>query len=109
MNEKITVLVVEPGRNPYTKEIYSELEVLQKEVGGYLEVVYPFDDPVCVICDEEGKLKGYPLNRALYDDDGSLYDIIAGTFLIAGLTEDDFGSLTEQDIERFSAMFRLEE
>lgn len=57
-NEKITVLVVEPGKEPYEKEIAPDLASLQHEVGGYIQAVYPHDDPVAVICDEEGKLKG---------------------------------------------------
>lgn len=69
-NEKITVLVVEPGKEPYEKEIAPDLASLQHEVGGYIQAVYPHDDPVAVICDEEGKLKGSPLNRALRDEDG---------------------------------------
>ena len=46
----IRVLVVEPGEKPYEKEIRNTLEELQKWVDGYIEVVYPFDDQVCIIC-----------------------------------------------------------
>ena len=50
--EKITVLVVEPGEVPYVKEIDSGLESLQSEVDGWIEAIYPFDDPVAVCwCD----------------------------------------------------------
>ena len=42
-NEKINVLVVEPEKKPYPKEISSELASLQKEVGGYIQAVYPYD------------------------------------------------------------------
>lgn len=42
----------------------------QHEVGGHIQAVYPHDDPVAIICDEEGKRKGSPLNRALRDEDG---------------------------------------
>ena len=103
----ITVLVVEPGKTPYVKEIDSGLASLQSEVGGWIEAVYPFEDPVAIVCNEEGKLEGLPLNRALIDDDsGEIYDIVAGTFLVTGLTEDNFGSLTDDQIKKFSERFK---
>ena len=46
----ITVLIVEPGKEPYAKEIDSGLESLQHEVGGYIEAVYPFEEPVAIVC-----------------------------------------------------------
>lgn len=55
----ITVLVVEPGKTPYVKEIDSGLVSLQSEVGGWIEAVYPFEDPVAIVCNEEGKLEGF--------------------------------------------------
>ena len=51
---KITVLVVEPGEVPYVKEIDSSLESLQAEVDGWIEAIYPFEEPVAIICNEEG-------------------------------------------------------
>ena len=47
-------LIVEPLKAPYVKEIGEELEDLQREVGGYIEALYPFEDEVAVICNEEG-------------------------------------------------------
>lgn len=107
--ETMKVLVIEPEKEPYVKEIGSGLSSLQKEVGGYIEAVYPFEDPVAIICNEEGKLEGLPLNRALRDEDGHVYDIIAGTFLIAGLSEDNFCSLDDAQIEKFSALYKSPE
>lgn len=106
-DDPITVLVVEPGKEPYVKEIDPGLKSLQHEVGGWIEAVYPFDDPVAIISNEEGKLNGLPLNRALIDDEnGKINDIFAGTFLVTGLTEDNFGSLTDDQIKKFSERFR---
>lgn len=48
----MTVLVVEPDKKPYVKEIPSGLESLQHEVGGSIQAVYPFAEPVAVICNE---------------------------------------------------------
>ena len=106
---KITVLVVEPKKKPYVKEVDNTLESLQREVGGYIQVVYPWSEPCGLVCCEESKLYGAPLNRALRDDNGEVYDIIAGTFLIVGLTEDDFGSLSEEYIQQFSELFLVPE
>lgn len=107
--ERITVLVVEPGEKPYVKEIESDLKSYQREVDGYIEVIYPFEELVALVCNEEGKVNGLQPNRALRDGDGRPYDIIAGTFLIVGLTEDDFGSLNEEQIRQFSEHFKTPE
>jgi hypothetical protein len=80
-------------KEPYEKTIPSGLSSLQNEVGGMIQVVYPFEDPVGLICNDEGKINGMELNRALRTEEGEIYDIVAGTFLVAGLTEDNFGSL----------------
>lgn len=107
--ETIKVLLVEPEERPRVVEIGTELEDLQHAVGGDIEVVYPFEDRVGLIVNEEGKLIGLPLNRALRDENNEVYDIIAGSFLVAGLTEDNFGSLTEEQIGKFEGLFHQPE
>lgn len=57
---------------------------------------------------DEGKLLGLPWNRALTDDHGVPYDIVCGTFFVAGLKEDDFASLTEQQIEKYKDKYSNE-
>ena len=52
-SDTMTVLLVEPGKHPQVVEMETGLEPLQKAVGGYIECVYPFEDPVAVICNEE--------------------------------------------------------
>lgn len=106
MENKMTVLVVEPEKVPYVKEIDPGLQSLQSEVEGWIQAVYPFDDPVALICNEEGKLMGLPLNRALRDDHGQIYDVVASTFLIAGLSEDNFASLRPELIARYEKRFK---
>ena len=101
--EMMTVLVVEPMKAPYVKIIPNELEDLQQAVGGDIEMTYPFEDEVGVLLNGNGKFEGLPLNRALYDDRGQVYDAIAGTFLVVGLTEDDFTSLTPEQIEKLKS------
>ena len=109
MSEEDTVLMVEPGKTPYAKEINSGLASLQHEVGGRIEALYPFEEPVGIICNEEGKMDGLPLNRALRDGDGEVYDIIAGNFMVVGLTEDNFGSLSPDLQRQFTAEFKMPE
>ena len=75
--------------------------ICEQAVGGDIEMTYPFDDKVGILLNGNGKFEGLPLNRALYDDHGQVYDAIAGTFLVVGLTEDDFTSLTPEQIEKF--------
>lgn len=108
-SDKMTVLVVEPEKAPYTQEIGTDLEALQKAVGGYIQAVYPYEEPVALIVNEEGKLNGLPLNRALRDDSGSPYDVAAGTMLIVGLGEEDFCSLTAEQIRQFTEKFKTPE
>ena len=105
----MNVLVVEPMKKPYNKEIDDSLESLQREVGGYIEVHYPFGDRVALICHGEGKLIGMELNRALRYGDGALYDVIAGTFLIAGLSEENFDSLSPELSEKYEKLFHTPE
>ena len=95
------VLMVEPGKSPYAAEIESGLKSLQAAVGGDIQAVYPYEDPVALICNEEGKLMGLPLNRALFDDDGHIYDIVSGNFLIVGLGEENFTDLSPDLMEKY--------
>lgn len=71
--------------------------------GGNTLVVYPYEEPVAIICDEEAKLKGSELNRVLRDEDGKIYDVVAGTFLIVGLGEEDFASLTPEHMMKMQS------
>ena len=108
--ENITVLVVEPEEAPYVKTISAGLASLQKEVGGYIQAIYPWeDDSCCIVCDEEARLKNSPYNRVLRDEDGDIYDVVAGTFLIVGLGEDNFTSLGSKYVQKYSELFAVPE
>lgn len=103
------VLLVKPETHSQVVEIENELEVLQKIVGGLIQAVYPFEDEVCLICNDEGKLLNLQMNRALSDDDGGIYDVIAGNFLVVGAGIDNFCSLTDEQIERYEKRFHQPE
>lgn len=103
------VLVIEPLKEPYVKDIDGSLESMQQIVGGTIQAIYPFDNPeIALICNDDGKLIGLPLNRALYDKDGKLFDIIAGTFFVCSAPADseNFESLTDEQIKEYTERFK---
>ena len=107
--EKLTVLVVEPMKEPYVKEIAPGLHALQAEVGGDIAASYPFDDPVGLVLNDEGKFIGLDLNRSLRDEHGEIYDIVAGTFLVVGLGPENFVSLPPDMIQKYTEQFKRPE
>lgn len=102
----MTALAILPGKAPERMELEGSLESMQKFVGGTIQAVYPFSDPVAIVCNDEGKLLGLEYNRALRDDEGSVYDILCGSFFICGLGEEDFVSLSEKLIEKYTGFFQ---
>ena len=105
------VIIVEAQKKPVVRDIDSVLEAMQKIVGGSIEAVYPFDEPVALICNEEGKLLNLPLNRALRDDEGNVYDIISGTFFLCAAPLDSycFVGLTDQQAKTYMERFAMPE
>lgn len=101
------ILLVEPGKAPVLKEIDGSLKSMQEIVGGTIQVLYPFAEPVALVCNDEGKLLGLPLNRALRDEKGRIYDIVAGTFFLCAAPEgsDRLESLTEEQASCFKKQF----
>ena len=109
---RINVLLVEPGKYPRIVEINDSLEEMQQLVGGYIEEYSPFDDDVAIVCNDEGKINGLPLNRAVYDQEtGELLDVIAGNFFLvsAPFEADSFQSLSPEQEMKYSKMFRYPE
>lgn len=105
----MTVLVVEPMKEPYVKEFSPGLHALQGEVGGDIAAVYPFHDPVALVCHDEGKLIGLDLNRSLRNEQGEVYDIVAGSFLVVGLGAEDFTSLSPEFVQKYTEHFKRPE
>ena len=105
MSDKtIKVLVVEPMKPCEVREI-SGLKAMQDIVGGDIEMVSPFDEPVAVVCNAEGKNLDLPYNRPLCDRSGLPYDILCGTFFIAGSGTEDFVSLTDDQIRSYKELY----
>lgn len=105
----LDVLLVEPMKPPKEVQIADTLEALQGAVGGLIEVFNIYDDPVVIICNEEGKINGSQLNRAIYDEDGEMVEIMAGSFLVVGDSEGDFTSLSTNMRDKYSKEFEKPE
>lgn len=78
--KKIKVVLCEPGKVARVAEIGTELSDLQRVVGGLIEPYYPFEEQVCIVCNDEGKYNGMRPCRAIYGDDREMMDIIFGPF-----------------------------
>jgi len=105
---KIKVILCKAKEKAVPFEMDNNLKSLQETVGGYIECIYPYEDEVAIICNEEGKIMGLPLNRGIYID-GELVDIVAGDFIIVGLTDEDFGSLSSELMQKYLEVFKYPE
>lgn len=110
-NNPIVVLVVEPGKRPVLRALDGSLESLQAVVNGCIEQIMPFDDEVALVCNEDGKFCGETFNRALYDNNGEVYDIVAGTFFLcyAPWNSENYLSLPEELIHKYAEMYERPE
>ena len=104
-DKTIRVLLIEPGTHPRLVEVAHELENLQALVGGYIEAVYPWDDPVALVCDEEGKCKSDTRPNRMLED----YDQLVGPVFICGLGEEDFASITDELALKYAEKFWMPE
>ena len=109
--ELLRVLLVEPGKYPRTVDLPGTLEAMQQAVGGLIQAIYPFEEPVALVCNDEGKLMGLPLNRGLRTEAGTLYDIVCGTFFLCAAPpdSDSFESLSEAQLVRYEKRFHSPE
>ena len=64
----ITALLIKPGCEPEKVQIGRDLRSLQAAVEGDIEQFPCFADDAVIICNEEGKLEGLPLNRAVREE-----------------------------------------
>ena len=106
-DEKMKVLLVKPGEYARATEIGSDLESMQAAVGGWIEEYMPFEDDVALVCNEEGKMNGLDLNRAIYSEDGQMMDIIAGDFFVcyAPIESERFQSLPDNLMDKYEKKF----
>ena len=94
------VLMVEPGFAPYEAEI-NGLREMQQAVGGRIQAIYPFEEQVGVVCNDEGLINGLPFNRSMPGG----YEGVFGNFFVCGLGEEDFCSLTPEQMQKYKKVF----
>lgn len=100
------VVMLEPNKQAYVKEIGNDLASMQDIVDGYIQIIYPFEDEnVCLVCNEEGKLNGLTLNRAIRDVEGEIVDIIAGKAFICDCSKDELQSLSPKMMDKYLSVF----
>ena len=112
--DTVSVLLVQAGKYPKLIEIKDSLEAMQALVGGDIEEYMPFEDEVAIICNEEGKMRGLPLNRAVYvqdNDKKEMVDIICGKFFIcyAPPESESFQSLPDDMMKKYKEQFKYPE
>ena len=103
--ETIRVVLCDPGKKARVTTVKNDLKALQNMVDGPIECVYPYADPVGIICNEEGKLERLEPNRSLRDDQGKIYDVLVGRFMVVGLGYEDFDSLSDELCEKYVKLF----
>lgn len=101
------VVVIRREESPVVEEIGEELKDLQEVVGGYIQAVMPWEDDVALICNEEGKLNGWPSNRFIKDENGRVLDVVCGTFFLAYAPPESekFLSMPEDLIKKYMKIF----
>ena len=97
-------MVVEAGILPYEREI-NGLKEMQAVVGGPITAIYPWEDQAAVVCNEEALLLNLPFNRSVEGGYGGVF----GPFFVCGLGEEDFCSLTLEQVKAYKAKFRQAE
>ncbi|MDO5445107.1 MAG: DUF3846 domain-containing protein [Eubacteriales bacterium] len=109
MDKTLRVLLVKPMERPKIVIISHTLGDLQRLVGGCIQAVYPWEEPVALICNDDAIAMGLPLNRMLKTEEGQIYDIIHGTFFITGLSYDSFSSISNKMADKFRKLFQYPE
>ena len=103
--EKIKVLALLPMELPKEIELDNTLEAMQNFVGGLIECITLSDtgSEVTLVCNDEGKLLGLPLNRPLWDG----ADVLAGPGFLAGCdNEGNLTSLPQSTMDFYKEKFR---
>lgn len=104
MDQKIDVLIVEPGKEPRLSSVTDNLETLQQVVGGLIEAGSYLPQRVMLVCNSERKNMGLPPNRPNPTDP---QDHIHGTFLLCSFEGEHFTSLSPEQQAQFRACFAL--
>jgi len=103
--EKIRVMVLRNCADPEVTEIGADLASMQELVGGPIQALMIFSDmpEIMLVCNEEGKLWRLKQNRYLRGRDGEIVDMLVGDCFLCSTDEEDFASLTDEQIEKIKA------
>ena len=86
-------------------DIDNTLEAKQEYVGGLIQVLCI--DGIDIICNDEGKLMGLPVNRVLLDENNDILDFFVGNILCCRHNDDgDFIDINPDDIEIIERMLK---
>lgn len=98
MNE-ITVLYIEPLRQPRLVTIPHTLDAMNALVEGSIACTYPWDDEIGLVHSDDAIAEGAKPNRVV--EGGIVY----GPFFLAGLGTEDFIDIPEELINKYTAQF----
>lgn len=98
-------LLVKPRELAVEIEIPNTLKALQEAVGGYIEVVEAAG--CALIVDEEGLLKGLPLNLS-FEQKFQQYNLF-GNIVICGIDGEEFCDLTDFEVEQWESLINFGE
>jgi hypothetical protein len=87
---------------PQVINIEDTLEELQKQVGGYIEMIRPFNNDIVIICNEDGKRLQLPLTRAIIRNNRAV-DALVGNLIICAARpgSEELDSLTDAEIKKY--------
>lgn len=105
---KIKVVYLEPNKLARVIELDNDLSSLQGAVGGLIQTYYGINYPCCIICNDEGKINGMPLNRGVRQN-GKIIEIIAGPFFICDCSTPNFKGLSQKQIDYYLKQFKYPE
>lgn len=106
--DKLEVLYVEPMKKARFIKIDDNLKSMQELVEGNIQEYMPFEDEVALICNEEGKMNNLAFNRAIFDKNGVLLDIIQGSFFLcyAPVDSEKYLPLPDGIRQKYEKMFK---
>ena len=107
--EKVSGFVVEPGKKPEKIELSGGTDEINDLIGGEINILRPFDEDVAILCSVGREAAAFPLNRALYGEDHKVDEVIRGTFLIVGISDDSFTALSEEQMGKYGKLFETPE
>lgn len=105
---KIKVVYLQPDKLAEIIELDNDLTSMQTAVCGYIQTYYGIDYPCCIVCNDEAKINGMPLNRSVRQN-GKIIEIIAGPFFICDCSTPNFKSLSEEKLEFYLKKFKYPE